>query len=288
MLKVIDRKQIDIPSYKKKLKEFECTEAAMQPWILDAVSPGWGMLADSKGNYLMPLPIRYKFLIPYVTMPVFGQRFDILATNKFEIFPKVIRNLKREFLRGDINFNIEGLKRRKVKQMQTFQLPLEKSYADLFEAMDEGHRKNIAKAKKMVDVQVSPQSWGLLCDMKRDLLDDKNVRFTEFDQVSYMRFVEIAVKEQGAKLYVANFEDDMVASALFVQVGNRFIIDSATSPQGRKSSAMYAIVNQFIEEHAASDAILDFAGSNIPSIAAFRKGFGAVRSEYINVHWRWI
>ncbi|HPE18775.1 MAG TPA: hypothetical protein PLM76_09055 [Tenuifilaceae bacterium] len=288
MMKVIEREKIDVQKYTEKLEQFECTETAMQPWILDAVSPGWGMLADSKGDYLMPLPIRYKFLIPYVTMPVFGQRFEILVNNPVEIFPKVIRNLKGEFLRGDINFNIEGLKRRKVKLMQTYQLPLEKSYADIFAAMDEGHRKNITKAKKMVDVQVSPQSWGLLCDMKRDLLDDKNVRFTEFNQVSYVRFVEIAVKEHGAKLYVANFEDDVVAAALFVQVGNRFVIDSATSPQGRKSSAMYAIVNQFIEDYSGSGSILDFAGSSIPSIAAFRKGFGATRSEYINVQWRWI
>lgn len=288
VMKIIENKHIDRERYQKLLDEYLCTEAAMQPWVLDAVSPGWGMLCDKAGNYLMPLPIRYKFLLPYTTMPIFGQRLDILSRNKNELVKPMLRYLKREFLRGNVNINLSPFKRKNVSVRQTYQLNLKSLYDQLWNSMSDGHQRNISKAIELNAVNLSPESWELLIEMKHSLLESKDVAITEYDRVAYAKLVKASVLEHQSPLYVAEYQQSVVAIALFVRIGNRFVIESATSAEGRKSMAAYAIINHFIQNHAGNDLVLDFAGSNIPSIAAFRKGFGATRSEYVNIQWKWI
>ena len=46
---------------------------------------------------------------------------------------------------------------------------------------------------------------------------------------------------------------------------------------------MFRIVDTFIQDHAGSGLILDFEGSNIPSVARFFSGFGAQAEIYQGV-----
>ena len=46
---------------------------------------------------------------------------------------------------------------------------------------------------------------------------------------------------------------------------------------------MFKIVDAFIREHAGSELILDFEGSNIPTVARFFAGFGARPEIYQGV-----
>ena len=46
---------------------------------------------------------------------------------------------------------------------------------------------------------------------------------------------------------------------------------------------MFRIIDTFIKDHADSGRILDFEGSNIPSVARFFGGFGAQAEIYQSV-----
>jgi hypothetical protein len=62
--------------------------------------------------------------------------------------------------------------------------------------------------------------------------------------------------------------------------GRHYFIFSGMSSEGRDKKAMFHMVDTYIRDHAGTGGILDFEGSDIPGIARFYKGFGAVRESY--------
>jgi hypothetical protein len=47
---------------------------------------------------------------------------------------------------------------------------------------------------------------------------------------------------------------------------------------------MFLLIDTFIQNNSGKNLILDFEGSNIPGIARFYKGFGAMAETYYSVH----
>ena len=46
---------------------------------------------------------------------------------------------------------------------------------------------------------------------------------------------------------------------------------------------MFYLIDRFIARHAASDTVLDFAGSNDEQLARFYAGFGSEKETYIRI-----
>jgi hypothetical protein len=77
----------------------------------------------------------------------------------------------------------------------------------------------------------------------------------------------------------------MIASVFFVQSNQTVIYLAASSnPTGTEKSAMFLLIDTFIQNNAASNLILDFEGSNIPGVARFYAGFGGVPETYFSIH----
>ncbi len=51
-------------------------------------------------------------------------------------------------------------------------------------------------------------------------------------------------------------------------------------PDGKTLGASHALINAFIKDNAGEDLLLDFEGSDIPSLAFFYSSFGAVEERY--------
>ena len=52
---------------------------------------------------------------------------------------------------------------------------------------------------------------------------------------------------------------------------------------GKKTRAVFRIMDDYIQCNAGSKLILDFAGSNIPGVAYWNLGFGAITQNYYAV-----
>jgi hypothetical protein len=65
----------------------------------------------------------------------------------------------------------------------------------------------------------------------------------------------------------------LCAVGFFIYSNNKacFIL-SVSSRKGKKSSAMFLLVDEFIKDFSGQNIILDFEGSNIPGIARFYEG----------------
>ena len=76
----------------------------------------------------------------------------------------------------------------------------------------------------------------------------------------------------------------MLAAGWFVYTPERclFLVCASTS-EGKRNQAMYLLVDHVIRSKSGSGLIFDFTGSNIPGVAYFNSGFGAVKSYYPTV-----
>jgi hypothetical protein len=72
-----------------------------------------------------------------------------------------------------------------------------------------------------------------------------------------------------------------MASAIFFLSHDRaYYILVGNNPAGKHTGASHALIDGFIKAHAGKNILLDFEGSDIPGLAAFYGGFGAVSENY--------
>ena len=83
------------------------------------------------------------------------------------------------------------------------------------------------------------------------------------------------------RAYATYIDKDLCSVIVLVRSFNRWIILlSAKNEKGRKFNCQSYVLDQFIQERAGNNEILDFEGSNIPGIAHFNREFGASEKQY--------
>lgn len=90
-----------------------------------------------------------------------------------------------------------------------------------------------------------------------------------------------AVESGVASLRCIMVDGTPAAAACFINWQDRSIfLKSANDERGFAIKAMFHLIDHWIEQHAGTGHVLDFAGSNTPSVAQFYAGFGALDSTY--------
>jgi hypothetical protein len=112
-------------------------------------------------------------------------------------------------------------------------------------------------------------------------------RFDAVTRFGYHALIEITRQNQAHFLSREVWKDDeQQASAVCFFDGRRiyFILSSVTEA-GKKNQANHFLVDHIIREFSGKDLVLDFEGSDIPGIAEFYIGFGAVEQPYYFLKW---
>jgi hypothetical protein len=112
-------------------------------------------------------------------------------------------------------------------------------------------------------------------------------RFDAVTRSDYDALIEISRLNPGRILSREVWkDDDLQASTICLFDGRRiyFILSSVTEA-GKKNQANHFLVDHIIREFAGKDLVFDFEGSDIPGIAEFYLGFGAVDQPYYFLKW---
>ena len=96
------------------------------------------------------------------------------------------------------------------------------------------------------------------------------------------RLIETGTNNGNGKIYAAYTPEQTLCSAAYFYFDTKRVLylNAASTDEGKANSSMYAIVDQFISDHAGSGLTLDFEGSSIAGIARFYAGFGAETEYY--------
>ena len=92
-------------------------------------------------------------------------------------------------------------------------------------------------------------------------------------------------QQQNAITYgIVSAQNQLLSSCVFFFSHSRaYYILVGNHPNGKTIGASHALVDAFIQDHSGKNMILDFEGSDIPNLALFYSGFGAIEKKYAAV-----
>ncbi len=254
-------------------------------FYLDAMSVHWDALVLNDYEAVMPLTWNKKYSIHYLYQPPFTACLGIFGNSlTAETVNEFLNAIPAKFKYWDIYFNPGNLF--KLKDFDLYErmnhvLNLNNSYENLYDAYRENIQRNIKKSEQFhlsINKNIAINDViGLAKEQANSftsIADEDANRFEELFQLLY--------RKQKATTYgVYTKEGQLIASAVFFYSHNRaYYIMAGNHPNGKTLGASHALINAFIKDHAGQDMLLDFEGSDIPSLAFFYSSFGAVEEKY--------
>ena len=107
-------------------------------------------------------------------------------------------------------------------------------------------------------------------------------RVTSNDFDRFTNLYQWLEQKKAATTYgVVAANGDLLSACVFFTWHNRaYYILAGNHPGSKSTGASHALINAFIKDHAESNMILDFEGSDIPGLAQFYSSFGAAVETY--------
>ncbi len=251
---------------------------------LDTLCPTWEALILDNYEWVMPLPVRSKYGIRYLYQPflvpqlgVFGPSIDIQVVETFlRAIPTDIRwidlriNKKTYLSRGSFE----------ASERSNFVLDLSSDYATLRSNYRSNHIRNLQRAEKAgcsIERNLPPEEVYILAETY--LMPSGH--FTNLFKQPLLELFKRWMQEGRAITYGIKSGGLLLASAVFlIYKSKAYYILVGNHPNGKTLGASHALIDAFIRDHAGKQWILDFEGSNIPSLAFFYEGFGSRKEPF--------
>ncbi len=254
-------------------------------FYLDAMAKNWDALVLNDYEAVMPLTWNKKYSIHYLYQPpftaclgVFGRSLTSETVNAF------LKAVPAKFKYWDIYFNpgnLFKLQDFELYQRMNYVLNLNKNYDELFNAYRDNIKRNIKKSEQY---HVSINKNIPIADVVKLAREQSNSfsALTSDDLARFKALFQLLYSKQKATTYGAyTKEGRLIASAAFFFSHKRaYYIMVGNHPDGKTLGASHALINAFIKDNAGEDLLLDFEGSDIPSLAFFYSSFGAVEERY--------
>lgn len=252
---------------------------------LDAMAKNWDALVLGDYVAVMPLTWNKKWGIRYLYQPAFTASLGLFGNDiDAEMLEQFLQNIPAKFKYWDISLNqcnYFSLNNFMLVERMNFVLNLQQPYQVLYDNFRDNIKRNIKKAEKFncivkrdVDVE------EVLTLAKEQVGNFSNLTKEDFNRFKKL-FLELQLQQQATTYAICNTAGQVLASAVFLFYKNRtYYIMVGNHPNGKTMGASHALLDTFIKDHAAQNLLLDFEGSDIPSLAFFYSSFGASQEKY--------
>ena len=246
-------------------------------WYLDIVSPDWEALVSKDYEYVMPLPVKSRYGIPYLVQPILSQQLGIFSKrnikeNIVEEFIKQIPYFSYELNLNEDNFYSKAL------IFPNFILNLFHSYDQIYSGYSKNTRRNIDKASKLnlrIESNITSEIFlSFYFSVEKHFLSPK--------QPILEKLIKKGISENALTLYgVFTEKNILIAGLCILNTSNRITyLLPASNSEGKDSSAMFLLIDYLIHKDAGKDKLIDFEGSRIEGVARLYRGFGAKYHPY--------
>ena len=287
MIRYLDRREIDARKWDRVIAESPAETVYGYSWYLDQVAVNWSALVVDDYRFVMPVVWKKKVGMRYIYQPLYTQQLGVFGKEVVdpELLRKMLMIIYRKFRFAGLNLNSQNLVGDEapfeVADKSNYVLRLDREYNHLYASFKTNTKRNIRKSLELSDLVDKSITVEDLVKLKRE---NDVIKRSEEDYEWMKNLLETIMNRGDGKIYSTRTGSELTAAAFFVFSKTRAIyLLSASSQAGKDRRAMFRIVDTFIRDHAASGRILDFEGSNIPSVARFFIGFGARADIYQNV-----
>jgi len=249
-------------------------------YYLDIMSENWDALVMNDYEAIMPLTCNKKFGISYLRQPPFTQQLGIFGnfSIKNDLTEKFITEASKYFPFMEINFNYSNEYKKATATKCNLILPLNRPFFEIAESF----RKDFVKRVKRNNlIYNSSQHVEKAIQLFKENYSDR----IHTSRKNYGEWLHLCIllksKKQLFVREVTAASGELLSIALFLKDSRRiYYVMSITLASGRKNESNYFLLYNVIKEFAEQNLILDFEGSDIPSIKLFFKKFGAVEQPY--------
>ena len=263
-------------------------------FYLDTMAKNWDALVLNDYEAVMPLTWNKKYGIHYLYQPPFTACLGIFARRALwgkmitaETATEFLQTIPAKFKYWDIYFNpgnLFNLTEFNLYERMNYVLDLNAEYDSLYKAYRDNVKRNIKKSEQF---HLSIHKDIALAEVIK-LAKEQSINFSSIAVDNFNRFeklFQLLYSKQKATTYgVYTKEKQLIASAVFFYSHNRaYYIMVGNHPNGKTLGASHALINAFIKDHAGQKILLDFEGSDIPSLAFFYSSFGAVEEKYSSI-----
>lgn len=284
-IRLIKNKDIDYRKWDQCIKSSVNSRVYAYSWYLDVVCPDWHGLIWGDYEYILPLPIYKKYGILYLSQPVYAQQFGIFPIPIDDVLTVMLDFLIKQF--DYIRLSLNSLNSTDhvgfiIDVRKNYILSLNATYKQIAEKYHQNTKRNIRKSKELVFI-IKSIAVADYMNLKRafpGVEDDK----------AFLKSINIIIsaslrRQQGIIYSAYSSENELCAAAFFLFNSKRVIyLNAVSSNIGKKLCAGYAIVDQFIQDYAGKNLLLDFEGSQNPGIARFYEGFGSECEYYQHLY----
>lgn len=254
-------------------------------FYLDTMSKNWDALVLNDYEAVMPLTWKKKYAIHYLYQPAFTACLGVFGKNiNAETVNSFLHAIPEKFKYWDIYFNpdnVFNLPDYNLYERKNYVLDLSSNYEKLFADFKDNIKRNIKKSEK----------FGLLINKNIDIADviilakEQASAYAapgENDFINFEKLYQLLYGKEKATAYAVFAKDkQLLAAAVFFFSHNRaYYILVGNHPNGKTLGASHALINAFIKDYAGENLLLDFEGSDIPSLAFFYSSFNAVEEKY--------
>jgi hypothetical protein len=251
-------------------------------WYLDVVSPEWEALVSEDYSYIMPLPIKSRYKIPYLVQPVLTQQLGIFS--KYSITESIVKKFIKEipYFSYELALNEQNFYS-KALIFPNFILDLNSSYKGIFANYSKNTQRNVEKASKLnlTIKKINPDTYiSFYFSVDKHYLSPQ--------QPILEKLIEKGLSERALKLVGVysdnnnnNNNNNLIAALCFLETEQRIIYMLPVSNfEGKNSFAMFFLIDNLIKQNASQQKVIDFEGSRIEGVARLYRGFGAKYHPY--------
>jgi hypothetical protein len=258
-------------------------------WYLDIMSPGWEALIDDDYDSVFPVPSRERFGIKYIATPLFLQQLGAFSPDK------TAENAIDEFLDYMPEFYklIDLCSGQKTQhdgftctERANFEIDLSYPYETISKNFDHACKRNVEKSQRQKISMVDDISTADLIDLfvrEKEMVAGR-IKQRDFERLKNLMEHCIGTGK-GRIMGVRDKRGKIIFGQFLIDIrGNLNLLFGVNTPESREKRLNYFFVNEMITEYAGRKAILDFAGSSIPSVATFMRSFGSVNRPYYRIY----
>jgi hypothetical protein len=279
-LKYLDKKHIDPHKWNLCIEQgvFYLPYARFE--YLDAISSGqWGAIVEGDYNAVFPFAYRKKWgVIPYIYQPYFCQQLGVFGnpSSSVDVF---ISKIPWYFAR--VHLNINGHFGQPEKAISLPNL-VKKIPHNIDVDFNKDALKNIKKLATQNIIFTQTKDIHHVLKLYKEAWGEKAALQWPIDYLPFESACLSMLNQNLLYACLAHKGQELLGGALFLKGKKRLhYVCAAPTELGRTCGIMHGIVQHAMEHFPDYD--LDFEGSQIPSVAAFYKKFGAKNESYYRI-----
>lgn len=256
-------------------------------FYLNHMAEQWDALVWNDYEAVMPLPWKRKYNIQYAYQPYFMAQGGIFSTKLLseEIVGWFINSIPRSFRYVSLHLNeaihFPSSDSYKVNQRTNYVLPLQETYENIFSSYSEDAKKNLRRAEKFNAIIQPSDDVATVIALYRQQYGSLNNKIGKLDYDRLQKLIQFLFIKKWALCYQVLVDNEIVAAAIFLKDTKRiYYILGAPTVKGRECKAIHSLIDFIVKKYASSGLILDFEGSDIPSVADFYAKFNPQKKTY--------